>query len=173
MRDVVVRPERLGEAGVEPWQRVTLPTRPSDVGNEVGDHWAGVAVMRIEGEVDVGVMRVRQRPTKYDSMERHLRTPELIVALDGAVLLPVSVDAESGDGPDIDRLRVLRVDQGSGVLLERGVWHAIPFPLDAPVNCLVVFRRNTASDDLEVKSLPAVVRVGGFSGEPEGGGAIT
>jgi len=57
--------------------------------------------------------------------------------------------------------------------LERGVWHAIPFPLDAPVNCLVVFRRNTASDDLEVKSLPAVVRVGGISGEPEGGVAIT
>ena len=169
MREVVVRPVRIDEADTEPWRLVAQPKRQSDVRNAVLDYWASVAVMRIEGEVDVGIMRVRQRQPSFDTMERHLRTPELIVALDSEILLPVSVDEASGDRPDVDRLRVVRVDQGSGVVMERGVWHAIPFATKSTADCLVIFRRNTAIDDLEVMRLQTVIRVAGLDGEPEGG----
>jgi ureidoglycolate lyase len=138
------------------------------VRSEILDYWPGVGVMRFEGETDLGFMRVHDRPNTFEVMERHLRTPEMLFALDGDVLLPVSLDA-GGSSPDIDRMTVLRIEKGTGVLMARGVWHAIPFPSGGSVTCLVVFRRNTSVDDLEVVSLPVALHVAASVSEAERG----
>jgi hypothetical protein len=159
MREHVVRPRpaspRKGE-DVSVWQPVALPNRSPDLATEILDYWHGVGVMDVQGEVDVGVLRVRDREPTFGEMERHHRTPELLVALDGDLLVPLTV----GDGaPDLERLQVVAVEQGTGILLGTAVWHAIPFSPTAPTTCLVVFRRGTSADDLEVVPLPMTVRV--------------
>lgn len=159
MREHIVHPVppslRKGEATAV-WRPIALPARPPDIAAGILDYWQGVGIMDFEGEVDVGVLRVHDRAPTFAEMERHHRTPELLVALDGDLLVPVTV---GDDEPAIEGLDVVVVNQGTGILMGVAVWHAIPFSPTAPTTCLVVFRRGTSTDDLEVMPLPTTVRI--------------
>jgi hypothetical protein len=159
LHEHVVRPiaSTAGEGDRSvPWRIVAVPSRPADISNEILDYWAGVGTMEVAGEVDFGVMRVRERQPVFREMERHQRTAELIMALDGDLLVPLTV---GGSAPRFDHLEVVKVIRGTGLLLGSGVWHAIPFSPSAPTACLIAFRRGTAADDLEVAPLPRSVRI--------------
>jgi ureidoglycolate lyase len=90
------------------------------------------------------------RPMSLSRMERHLRTPEMLSAVDGDAVVCVAPPQEPKGGV-LEGLRAVRLRRGQSVVLAKGSWHWIPFPTgSANVRFLVVFRTGTGDDDLQI-----------------------
>jgi ureidoglycolate hydrolase len=90
-------------------------------------------------------------------MERHVRTSEFVAPMNGELLVPVALrtpDATPGKG-----LLAVRVRIGQGLMLHPGVWHWAGYPDQERVWFWVIFRRLTASEDLEIAPLPEPVSI--------------
>ena len=96
-----------------------------------------------------GVLESRPRPMVLGRMERHLRTREILVALEGETVFCVAPPQEDADGGVLSGLTAVRLRAGQALILETGAWHWIPYPVaDAVARFLVVFRSGTGKDDL-------------------------
>ncbi len=123
--------------------------------NEEFTYWGKVARFTFQQQASAGVLVCRKRPAVVRSIERHLKTPEVLINLDGDCLICL---ARPGEG--LDELKAFRVRQGQAFALHAGTWHWIPFPLrQAECRFLVIFRFGTEEEDLEVKELPAPVEL--------------
>jgi Ureidoglycolate lyase len=88
------------------------------------------------------------RPMRLARLERHLRTPEMLSAVDGDAIICVAPSQEPRDG-ELSGLRAIHLRRGQALVLATGAWHWIPFPTgSASVRFLVVFRAETGDDDL-------------------------
>lgn len=118
-----------------------------------------VGLMDIDGRVSAGVLRVARRPGEFSVLERHTATPELLVALDGEVIVPVAPANHPSPAPDPGALEAFRLGQGEAVILRPGVWHALPFPKEHDSTLLVVFREGTPDEDLTLVDLAETDRL--------------
>lgn len=123
------------------------------------DYWRQVIEFEGKCQIEVGLLHIYLRKRSFVEMERHSRTGEMLVNLDGDVFLPVA-PAES----DLKRLhqavKIFRVPSRTAVYIPRGGWHAAPYPVKrGPVNLLVIFRSNTSQDDLEVIRLTEEISI--------------
>jgi ureidoglycolate hydrolase len=108
-----------------------------------------MADLGLEAPCSAGVVECAKRPRVLRLMERHQRTPEMIVFLDGEGVACLAPPQEAAEGRLRDMVAV-RARAGQAFLLERGAWHSIPFPVGRkPARFLVVFRSGTGRDDLE------------------------
>lgn len=95
-----------------------------------------------------GRLNCASREMKVARLEMHTKTPELLSAVDGDVVICVAPPQEPAGG-GLKGLRALVLRQGRALVLATGAWHWIPFPLGAAaVRLLVVFRSGTGDDDL-------------------------
>jgi hypothetical protein len=100
-----------------------------------------------------GSLACAHRKARLEKMERHLRTPELLSAVQGDAIICVAPPQEASDGA-FAGVRALVVRQGQSILLEAGAWHWIPFPLNAEgARFMVLFRNRTGDEDLEIREL--------------------
>lgn len=113
--------------------------------------WSDVAHLGIDGETEIGFCTVyRQDGPAVTWMERHDRTPELLIPIDGPFLLPVM-----GEG-DEDPVEVFEVRPGEAVVIGQGVWHSACHPAAGDAaTYFVIFRRGTPHEDVIKKTLPA------------------
>jgi len=82
-------------------------------------------------------------------LERHVKTAELLSAVDGDAVLCLAPPQEPARG-SLSGLRALYLRRGSSVVLRPGAWHGIPFPAGSEnVRLMVVFRALTGDDDLD------------------------
>jgi len=105
---------------------------PPSAENAVMKYWGGLARARFHEEIEFGVIRIKARDRELAEMERHVKSPVFLVALDCDFFLPVAPYSVAKGGkahPDEARLKVFMVRKGSAVLLRRGVWHTLPFPV--------------------------------------------
>jgi hypothetical protein len=95
-----------------------------------------------------GALESVPRPMVLDRMERHLRTKEALIALEGEAVLCVAPPQESVNG-GLFGITAVRVRAGQALILNTGAWHWIPFPVgESSARFLVVFRSGTGKDDL-------------------------
>lgn len=55
--------------------------------------------------------------------------------------------------PKIETVKAFKLEKGKGILLYKGTWHWLPYPLAEKARLLVVFQQGTADYDLEIKDL--------------------
>ncbi len=123
-------------------------------------YWGKVSELAMTKRVSTGVLVNHRRPRIVKSMERHVRTPEILVALDGDSVFCVA--RPSKRGKNIDGIKAFRVKQGDALALHAGAWHWAPFPVGKRESTfLVVFALGTEANDLEVRALPEAVRIVG------------
>jgi quercetin dioxygenase-like cupin family protein len=92
-------------------------------------------------------------------MERHLRTREALVSLEGEAIVCLAPPQESTDG-GLSGITAVKVRRGQAFIMEPGAWHWIPFPVGRrPARFLVIFRSGTGKDDLYYHDLPRPVLV--------------
>jgi ureidoglycolate hydrolase len=109
--------------------------------------WSEAAtVPPVDQPYAVGYLRLEPSPPRFDWAERHLRSTETIVPLDGACLIHVG---PPDDAPAWERFAVFRVRPGEGVILNEGVWHGAPLALDRPLAALVLLRQGTGAEDVQ------------------------
>jgi len=106
-----------------------------------------------------GVLESVPRPMVLGRMERHLRTREALIALDGEAVLCVAPPQESANG-ELSGITAVRICAGQALILETGAWHWIPFPVgDSTARFLVIFRSGTGKDDLYYQDLTRALPV--------------
>ncbi|MCX7038241.1 MAG: ureidoglycolate lyase [Spirochaetes bacterium] len=88
------------------------------------------------------------RPMVLARLERHLRTREALIALEGEAVFCVAPPQEGANG-GLAGITAVRFCAGQALILETGAWHWIPFPVGKKAaRFLVVFRSGTGRDDL-------------------------
>lgn len=119
--------------------------------------WIHEGRLEFEGEAWVGVSNLLKRPFRFSSMERHLKSMELMLPLNGSMLLAMapheSLDPE--EVPPVDKVQVFEVKVGQAVIFNTGPWHWTPFPTEDVVTILVVLREGTIKEgDVLVHPFP-------------------
>jgi hypothetical protein len=124
-------------------------------------YWGKVTELMVGSKVSTGVLVCHARDRIVENMERHVRTPEILVALkgDGVVCM---AEPEPKSGADrIEGIAAFIIPQGVAFVLRTATWHWIPFPLGAgELKFLVLFASGTEDDDLEIKKLDEPVTIG-------------
>lgn len=159
MIEKVVRAEKLTAESFKPFGSVLGPQRGKPtVTSEILDFWDLIAELRMENP-EAGYLVVKPRPFTFSDMERHVKTPEGFVPLGGCSIFPLAPPGDLDDPkalPDVDEISAFIMDGTKAVILKKGVWHWAPFPLGEAVSFLVILRRGTVEDDLDIKDLSAL-----------------
>ncbi len=105
--------------------------------------------------------RVAPRPLVIDCSEFHNRTSEMLMPLDGDVLMHFAPASVPGAGFPSGKVRVFLVPQGTMVVIRPGTWHHAPFCTGRrPVNVLVALPERTYVNDCHAASLEEPERIG-------------
>jgi ureidoglycolate hydrolase len=150
-----IQPLRITPERFRPYGKVVQP--PSSVPTAADDtfsFWSDLASYYIEGDTEIGLCTVfRREKARVTWMERHGRTPELLIPIDAPFILPVVETGAADQAVD-----AFRVDPGEAVVIAQGVWHSAchPFGRDQ-ATYFVIFRRGTPRDDVEKKDVDVVL----------------
>jgi ureidoglycolate hydrolase len=123
-------------------------------------YWGKVTELAMTEKVSTGFLVCRKRRGVVKRLERHTKTPEILVALEGDSLVCMA-KPESVVGADrIEGIQAFHVRQGDAFVMHTGTWHCIPIPVDCEeTKFLVVFASGTEADDLEIRDLADAVKV--------------
>jgi ureidoglycolate lyase len=99
------------------------------------DTWR--APFEVDGPMQMTFNRYQRQPLAFSKLERHLAVTQAFLPIGGAasimVVAPRTDQADPNAAPSPDAVRAFRLDGDKGVVLWRGVWHALArFPVDAP-----------------------------------------
>lgn len=114
-------------------------------------YWSDIVSYHIKGETEIGWCTVyRQEPNGVSVIERHVRTPEILIPIDAPVMIPVMNDKDTRN-----RLEVFRVKPGEAVIIADGVWHGACLPVGkSESSYFVIFRKGTPAEDVEKREVP-------------------
>jgi ureidoglycolate lyase len=154
-----LRAEPLSAEAFAPFGRIV--TRPSEDEHASGPGWRWWAETALLDGDDrpwgVGYLDLQPTALRFDWAERHMRTLEAIVATSGDLLVYVGPPERLDDPesmPPLESFRAFRVPAGSGVVLDRGVWHGAPFAAGGRTSAIVLILEGTGRDDLTLMRFP-------------------
>lgn len=128
---------------------VAQPTRAHDANGPGWRWWAETASLASTGDAyGVGFLDLEPAPLGFDWAERHLRSPEMIVALSGDCLVYVAPADPASDEPGA--FEVFRLRPGQGVILNPGVWHGAPLAAGGRAAAMVLLRERTGVEDVAI-----------------------
>jgi len=132
---------------------VSAPKGPPTADAEEYKFWSDIAHYLIDGETEIGICTVyRQAKTEVSGVERHLRTPEILIPIDAPFILPLH--DEQANEP----LEAFEVHVGEVVVVAKGVWHGACLPIGRnECSYFVIFRRNTPHEDVTKKTIQPVL----------------
>ena len=127
---------------VTPRQRPAVPSGTEFLYGET-QHDLGLVA-----PLSTGSLECASRPMTVAKMERHMKTREMLVALDGDAIVCMAPPQEPV-GSALAGVVAVKMRLGEALIMETGAWHWIPFPTGKKtVRYLVVFRNHTGADDL-------------------------
>ena len=115
--------------------------------------WDNLAEMNIEGKTGFGILEVNKRSKNFTNLERHVKTEEVFFAINRDVVVLVGKASPNQEVPEIETVKSFKLEKGKGVLLYKGTWHWLPYPLAEKARLLVIFQQGTVDYDLEIKDL--------------------
>jgi ureidoglycolate lyase len=148
---IVIEP--LSAEAFAPYGRVIeRPQREHDAEGPGWRWWAETALIAGDGRpVGVGYLDLAPVDRRFDWAERHMRTQEAVLPTSSDVLLyvgPPDYPDEPGRLAPLDRFRVFRIPAGSGVVMDRAVWHGAPFTVDEAAAAIVLILEGTGRTDV-------------------------
>jgi len=117
------------------------------------NYWGTLATFKVEGQSEVGVCIVKKNSNRMDSMERHVKTPEVLVPIEGDFVLPVALskDLEDPDErPSAENVEAFYVNDKQCLVMAEGVWHWAPFPAWEQASFFVIFKKETSKSDMAI-----------------------
>lgn len=111
--------------------------------------WSDIGSYYINGETEIGICTVyRQENNPVSVVERHLKTPEILIPIDAPFILPVY------SGNQNEPLEFFQIDIGEAIIINQAVWHGPCLPVGKDNSSyFVIFRRKTPFEDVEKISL--------------------
>ncbi len=134
---------------------VERPGRAHDAQGPGWRWWAETASLAATGDpYGIGFLDLEPAPLRFDWAERHVRSPEMIVALAGECLVYVAPADPGRDGPGA--FEVFRLGPSRGVILHPGVWHGAPLASSSRAAAMVLLREGTGTEDTAIVRFEAV-----------------
>jgi ureidoglycolate lyase len=123
------------------------PARAPDMAGETSRLW--LVPFEGEGGVQLAFMRFPRKPMRFSKMERHFAVTQGYSPLGGDPFVTVVAPATDPDAPDAlpapETFRAFLLDGRQGLLMHKGVWHALDrFPVASP-HVDVAFITSTAT----------------------------
>jgi ureidoglycolate hydrolase len=115
--------------------------------------WSDIANYHIEGETEIGICTVYKQPkNEITGMERHLRTPEILIPIDAPFTLPLLLDGKREEDAD-----AFQCNLGEAVIINKAVWHSACLPVGKEESSyFVIFRKGTPNEDVEKKNIKTI-----------------
>ncbi len=136
-----------------PYGRVLAqPTTPTEApGRHDLDVWFHISdLMGLETqEPAFTFLTVKRHDAPLNQLERHRRTAEFFIPLQGESVImvaPVSDPDDPDARPDETRVRAFHLDGSAAIALPRGGWHWAPVPLGEQATFLLLFDRDILND---------------------------
>jgi ureidoglycolate lyase len=105
------------------------------------------------------VCQLGRRAMIVTGAEYHSSCGEVIVPLDGDIIIPVAPALPAGSSP-VDHFEAFHLKRGTLVYLRQGVWHSAAFPVDCEVvNLLIILPERTYANDCHVLSFGEAERI--------------
>ncbi len=126
------------------------------------NYWHDLADLSTLGsEGTVGFLEVvrKDRPFILDRMERHKVTLEAFIPIKGVgifCLCPPTV----GSIPDESKIRCFFVDGSVSFFLKPGTWHWLPFSITPTMEFILLLKKKTVEEDIEIVELPSSLPIG-------------
>lgn len=144
-----ITPENFKKFG----QVVTTPKSKPTSQSADYKFWSDLAHYLVDGETEIGWCTVYQQPTaEISGMERHLRTPEILIPIDAPFVVPLLRDNDPAE-----QAEAFQVSIGEAVVIDAGIWHGACLPVKKKESSyFVIFRRNTPHEDVEKKKIETI-----------------
>jgi len=150
-----VQAQRIEPRNFAPFGKVvTSPEGEPTAESKEFKFWSDIANYEISGETEVGLCTVYRQPeTAVTGVERHMRTPEILIPVDAPFVLPVLLE-----GAPEQKLGAFRVNPGEAVIINPAVWHGACLPVGAEQSSyFVIFRRGTPHEDVAKKEIAKIM----------------
>lgn len=145
-------------------KRYVLPPLDATV-EGAGGFWRRVDAchIQIEGESDPAVgalvvegMLLRPREPVLEELTRHKQTMQAFIPCNGPILVPVvRSSARDDEQPDPLSAQIVPCVPGEAIIVEKGIWHTLPFTFVGMVKTITVVHRLPPETYHEVRDLPA------------------
>jgi len=112
---------------------VEIPKSEPTKSGEGWSCWNYVETMEVDTDIYIGYVNTFKRDFIVDSMERHDSRKELLMPLDGDIIQPVATYNElynPYERPKIENVKCFYIKQGTGIILNKGIWHSPAYPVD-------------------------------------------
>lgn len=164
---------KLSAERFAPYGRVVeAPARRGDAAGPGWTWWAETVLLSGDGRPwGIGYLALEPTDLRFDWAERHLRTLEAVIPMGGDLFLYVGPPDHLDEPhrlPPFERFEVFRVPAGTGVVMDRGVWHGAPFAADGPAGAVVLILEGTGRTDVTMvrfPQTPVAFEAGGPGGE--------
>ena len=145
--------ERLTPEAFAPFGRVlTQPTAPSEAPGRLDlDVWFHISdLLGLEAQNPAFTfLTVKRHDTPLNQIERHCRTAEFFIPLQGESVIMVAPVSDPNDPdalPDEAHIHAFHLDGSAAIALPRGGWHWAPVPLGEQATFLLLFDRDILND---------------------------
>ena len=137
--------EELAAEAFAPFGRVVdVPSGDPDAVGDPWRWWARSAVLdRGERPYAVGYLEVEPGSAGVDWAERHSRSEEMVIPLDGELLVYAAA-------PEPEGFRIFRVRPGQAVILGKGVWHGAPLAPGGRARAIVLLAEGAGELDTDM-----------------------
>jgi len=157
-----IKASKLTSRGFGPYGQIisTAKGNPSSANDEL-TCWSKVSLLNFGKTASTTLLLCHRRESIVKKLERHVHSPEVLVALEGDSI--ICVGKPSSDRDAIRGLRAFHLRGGEAIAMHAGTWHYLPFPVKAKqCKLLVLFSSKTEESDLKFRDLPEEVRITGF-----------
>lgn len=126
--------------------------------------WLGISdLLGMDAESTVwGYLTIYRHDLPLDKLERHCRTAEAFIPLEGSSVMVVAPPTDPNDptaSPDESAMRAFLLDGGAGVFFPSGVWHWAPFAITEKATFLLLLDKDIM-DDIDVRDVgPHIIRL--------------
>lgn len=144
-----IKAKKLTKTGFAPFGgSVTAPVAAPTSEDATYKFWSDIADYRIDGSTEIGICTVYRQPhAEIRGMERHLRTPEILIPIDGPFILPLLLEGKTDP-------EAFFVNVGEAVAIDEGVWHGACIPVAKEQSSYyVIFRKGTPHEDVVKKDV--------------------
>jgi len=118
--------------------------------------WTTITTYTVDGETEIALCQVKKSVDSVEMLERHVKTPEILVPIEGDFILPVAPAGNLQDPeetPEASSVEAFLVRSDQAVVMEKGVWHTAPIPIGEETSFFVIFRKETTKQDAAFKKL--------------------
>lgn len=143
----ILKALNLDPSAFEPFgQAVALPAKMHEETDELVQHWRELAEVSFPKKTEVSIFQIKKRKPLLEEMERHIATPEFLIPLDSDIILALAPNEILTEIP-VEKVSAFLVRQGEAVIINPGIWHSLPFPLEENVRYLSLAKKNTYKAD--------------------------